>query len=111
MDVLSCYLSKTQSISAEVWFHFPTIVYYIIGLDEKIETEEAEFLTTNQKTVYRNLREVRVEDATTILGPLRLYILKGREVFMAGGKDYFGEGMFDLVIRFALTIYNKYCFV
>jgi hypothetical protein len=98
MDILGTYLYKVPTISQRMWFFFPIIVYYVIGLKPSIDTNIAQLFNESQSLIFKNLKTKRLEEVDLILPSLRVYIAKGKTLLMAGEKDFFGQKLLLLLI-------------
>lgn len=106
MSVFTAFLYKVPAISARVWFFFPTLIYFVIGLREGDQPMSLQQFNENQVDIFLNLKRVRLEDVDAIMPALRLFVSKGLVLIMGGEKDYFGRSLLLLIFEMADTIYR-----
>jgi hypothetical protein len=90
-----------------MWFFFPTIIYYVIGLKPDVDISTILMFNESQSMIFKNLSKKRLEEVDSILPSLRVYIAKGKALIMAGEKDFFGQKLLLLLIELTDVIYQS----
>jgi hypothetical protein len=106
IECLAAYLYKAPTLSQRVWFFFPVIVYYVIGIKKGTDTSAVQQFNESQNEIFSNLQTKRLEEVDIILPVLRVYVFKGQSMIMGGQKDFFGENLLMLLIELTDTIYR-----
>jgi hypothetical protein len=57
-----------------MWFFFPTIIYYVIGLKPDVDISTILMFNESQSMIFKNLSKKRLEEVDSILPSLRVYI-------------------------------------
>lgn len=110
MEVLGLYLLKTPSISQQIWFFYPTLIYYIIGLENlKVNAsilDNVPLINPQQAQIFKNLQKEKSTELHEIIPSLRFFILKGMDVILTQ-TDFFGSNMILLLFKLADAIYKQ----
>lgn len=106
MDCMGALLYKLPNLSQRMWFFFPVIIYYIIGIKEGTDTMSVQLFNESQTEIFSNLKSKRLEEVDIILPVMRLFVYKGTEMIMGGQKDFFGQSLLLLLIELTDTIYR-----
>jgi hypothetical protein len=48
-DILSTYVYKANTISPQIWFFYPCIIYSIIGLEQNVDTSSVPLINEHQE--------------------------------------------------------------
>jgi hypothetical protein len=108
MNLLASYLFKADTITQRVWFFYPVIMYYIMGIDkEKYDFSKVLDINLLQKQIFRNFGKQRLEELRDVTPSIRLFIFKGGNIVLQA-SDFFNQKLLALVFQLTDIIYHAY---
>jgi len=106
LDMLASYLFKVQIISQRMWFFYPVIFYYLLGIDRtQFDLGAVPELNPQQRQIFANLGKPRLEQLHDAVPCIRLFNFKGRAI-VTEATDFFGHKLLSLLFRLADKIYQ-----
>lgn len=108
VDCLAAYLYKAPVLNQRMWFYFPVIIYYVVGIGKDVNVASVQKFNESQDAIFSNLRTKRQEEVDLILPALRVYIYKGASLLLGGEKDFFGQSLLLLLVHLTDVIYQSY---
>jgi len=108
-EALSCLnilLYNSKTLSDQLLFYYPILVYIIVGLPENINIQALTVLTEEQRDLLDKVKNGwGAEFLEAMLGCFKNYISKTKEAFLTM-TDFFGESFVSLLFKTINRVYE-----